>query len=171
MGAKLAWASFDWALRPFSLLVLTYVFAPFFANFLAADPVSGQSQWGLALGGAGLIVALASPPLGAIADVAGRKKPWIASFGALLVLGASLLWYAVPGERYSLPLAMIGAMAAVVGSEFAIVFHNALMLSLAPPNKIGRLRRWDGRSVLLAGLLGFSACWRFSPPIRRLGAR
>ena len=154
LGAKLAWASFDWALRPFSLLVLTYVFAPFFANFLAPDPVSGQTLWGLALGGAGLIVALASPPLGAIADVAGRKKPWIAAFGALLTLGATLLWFTAPGGWFSLPLAIGGVMAAVVGSEFAIVFHNALMPSLAPPDRIGRLSAMGWAVGALGGLLG-----------------
>ena len=154
LRAKLAWASFDWALRPFSLLVLTYVFAPFFANFLAPDPVAGQSLWGLALGGAGLIVALAAPPLGAVADAAGRKKPWIAGFGALLALGASLLWFTEPGRALSLSLAILGVMAAVVGSECAIVFHNALMPSLAPLDRIGRLSAMGWAVGSLGGFLG-----------------
>src|SRR5271169_6326398 len=91
LRARLAWASFDWAQRPFNLVVLTYIFAPFFVSVLAPDPVRGQTIWGGALGGAGIIVAIASPSIGAISDAAGRKKPWIAAFGLLLVLGSSLL--------------------------------------------------------------------------------
>jgi MFS transporter, UMF1 family len=137
--ARLAWASFDWAQRPFNLLVLTYIFAPFFASVLAPDPVKGQAIWGLALGGAGFIVAIASPVIGAISDAGGRKKPWIAAFGLLLVIGGSLLWFALPGGRSSMAIAVAGVVIAVIGSEFTIVFHNSLMPSLAAADRIGRL--------------------------------
>jgi len=70
------------------------------------------------------------------------------------VLGAAPLWFAVPGERDSLPLAMVGVMLAVVGSEFAIVFHNALLPSLAPPDRIGRLSAMGWAVGALGGLLG-----------------
>jgi MFS transporter, UMF1 family len=157
LGAKLAWASFDWAQRPFALLVLTYIFAPFFASVLAPDPVRGQTIWGLALGGAGFIVAVASPAMGAISDAAGRKKPWIAAFGLMLVVGASLLWFAAPGGRLSMQVAIAGVMIATVGSEFAIVFHNALMPSLAPPNRIGRLSGLGWAIGSLGGLIALLA--------------
>jgi len=41
---------------------------------------------GLCHRAAGLLIALLSPVLGAIADASGRRKPWIAGFGALLVI-------------------------------------------------------------------------------------
>ncbi len=151
--ARLAWASFDWAQRPFNLLVLTYVFAPFFASALAPDPVKGQTIWGLALGGAGFIVAMASPAIGAISDAGGRKKPWIAAFGMLLVLGASLLWFAAPGGRWSMAIAIAGVAIAVIGSEFAIVFHNSLMPSLALAGRIGRLSGMAWATGSLGGLV------------------
>ena len=61
-------------------------------------PASGQSLWGFATAAAGLMIALMSPVLGAIADASGRRKPWIAAFGALLVIGSGLMWFGKPGD-------------------------------------------------------------------------
>jgi hypothetical protein len=58
----------------------------YFASRVASDPVAGQSSWGYATAAAGLVIAMLSPVLGAIADAGGRRKPWIAVFGALLVI-------------------------------------------------------------------------------------
>jgi len=80
---------FDWAAQPYFTLITTFIFAPYFTSFVAPDPASGQALWGLPPAAAGLMIALMSPVLGAIADASGRRKPWIAGFGALLVIGAS----------------------------------------------------------------------------------
>ncbi len=91
------WIMFDWATQPFFSLITTFVFAPYFAAHLAADPVDGQAMWGYATGAAGLVIALLSPILGSIADAGGGRKPWIAGFSVLLVGGAIALWWAAPG--------------------------------------------------------------------------
>ena len=44
-----------------------------------------------------------SPVLGAIADASGRRKPWIAAFGALLVIGSGLMWFGKPGDPSVIP--------------------------------------------------------------------
>src|ERR1700740_26939 len=91
-AAVVGWIFFDWAAQPYFTLITTFVFAPYFAGFVAPDPASGQAVWGFATAAAGLAIALLSPVLGAIADASARRKPWIAGFGALLVIGSSLLW-------------------------------------------------------------------------------
>jgi UMF1 family MFS transporter len=138
-SAVVGWMLFDWAAQPYFTLITTFVFAPYFATHVAADPASGQSLWGFATAAAGLLIALASPVLGAIADASGRRKPWIAVFGALLVIGAGLMWIGKPGDpSVILPLLMAYGVA-TIGVEFATVFNNAMMPSLVPPDKIGRL--------------------------------
>src|SRR5437868_13228235 len=92
-AAVISWIFFDWAAQPYFTLITTFVFAPYFAGFVAPDPAQGQALWGFATAAAGLMIALLSPVLGAIADASGRRKPWIAGFGALLVIGASLMWF------------------------------------------------------------------------------
>src|ERR1700748_3276535 len=93
-SAVISWIFFDWAAQPYFTLITTFVFAPYFATHVAADPASGQSLWGFATAAAGLVIALMSPILGAIADASGRRKPWIAGFGAMLVIGSCLMWFA-----------------------------------------------------------------------------
>ena len=88
--AVTAWLFFDWSAQPFFTLITTFVFAPFFASVLAKDAADGQALWGYATGFAGLCIALLSPLLGGIADRTGPRKPWIAAFGALLVIGCLL---------------------------------------------------------------------------------
>ena len=69
------WVLFDWACQPFFTLVITFVYAPYFAAAVVGDPVRGQALWGFATGAVGLTIALFSPMLGAIADATGRRKP------------------------------------------------------------------------------------------------
>src|SRR6201985_3706635 len=96
-AAVISWIFFDWAAQPYFTLITTFVFAPYFATHVAPDPASGQALWGFATAAAGMAIALLSPVLGAIADASGRRKPWIAAFGAMLVLASCTLWIGKPG--------------------------------------------------------------------------
>ncbi|WP_425909847.1 MFS transporter [Nitrobacter sp. TKz-YC02] len=152
-GAIASWIMFDWAAQPYFTLITTFVFAPYFATFVAATPAEGQALWGFATGAAGIVIALASPVLGAIADASGRRKPWIAAFGALLVLGSSLMWIGKPGDSSLILPLLIAYGIATIGVEFATVFNNAMMPSLVPPHKIGRLSGTGWATGYIGGIL------------------
>ena len=134
-----AWVLFDWAAQPYFTLITTFVFAPYFATRLAADPVAGQALWGYATAAAGLVIALASPPLGAIADAAGRRKPWILAFSIVIVAASVALWYAAPGAGSAVVIALGAFAIGTIAVEFATVFTNAMMPDLVPAEKLGRL--------------------------------
>jgi UMF1 family MFS transporter len=152
-AAVVSWIFFDWAAQPYFTLITTFVFAPYFANFVAPDPAMGQALWGFATAAAGLTIALMSPVLGAIADASGRRKPWIAGFGALLVIGSCLMWFGKPGDpTVILPLLLSYAIASV-GIEFATVFNNAMMPTLVPPDRIGRLSGNGWATGYIGGVL------------------
>lgn len=151
--ARAAWVLFDLAAQPWFTLVTTFVFAPFFAAALARDAVSGQALWGYATGAAGLTIALMSPVLGAIADASGPRKPWIAAFALPLVAGSCLLWFAVPGGEWAVTFALIGFFLGTIGAEFATVFNNAMLPTLAPPERIGRLSGTGWAVGYIGGLL------------------
>src|SRR5688572_16043259 len=159
--AVAAWVFFDLAAQPFFTLVTTFVFAPYFASRVASTPEMGQSLWGFATAAAGLTIALLSPVLGAIADAAGRRKPWIALFGAMLVIGCSLLWFATPGEANVIALVLFAFALATIGAEFATVFNNSMMPTLVRPDHMGRLSGtgwavgYTGGLVSLVVTLGF----------------
>jgi MFS transporter, UMF1 family len=162
-AAVISWIFFDWAAQPYFTLITTFVFAPYFATHVASDPARGQALWGFATAAAGLMIALMSPMLGAIADASGRRKPWIAAFGALLVIGSCLMWFGKPGEPSAIPPLLLVYGIATVGVEFATVFNNAMMPTLVPPDRIGRLSGtgwatgYVGGIISLILVLGFLA--------------
>lgn len=162
-AAVISWIFFDWAAQPFFTLITTFVFAPYFATHVASDPASGQALWGFATAAAGLMIALMSPVLGAIADRSGRRKPWIAAFGALLVIGSGLMWFGKPGDTSVIPPLLLAYGIATIGVELATVFNNAMMPSLVPPGMIGRLSGtgwatgYAGGILSLVLVLGFLA--------------
>src|SRR5712664_3848250 len=152
-AAVISWIFFDWAAQPYFTLIMTFVFAPYFATHVASDPASGQAMWGFATAAAGVMIALMSPVLGAIADASGRRKPWIAAFGALLVIGSCLMWFGKPGDASVIPPLLFAYAIATVGVEFATVFNNAMMPTLVPPERIGRLSGTGWATGYVGGIL------------------
>jgi MFS transporter, UMF1 family len=152
-AAVVSWIFFDWAAQPFFTLITTFVFAPYFVTHVAPDPARGQAWWGFATAAAGLVIAVMSPLLGAIADASGRRKPWIAAFGALFVIGASLMWFGRPGDASVIPALLLAYGIATIGVEFATVFNNAMMPTLVPPDQIGRLSGTGWATGYVGGIL------------------
>lgn len=138
--ALASWVMFDWAAQPYYTLVVTFLFAPYFANAVAANPAQGQALWGYAAAAAGVIIAIGSPFLGAVADGRGRRKPWMALFSVLFVAGLATLWLAVPGaSTTTVALVLIAFVLATAMAEFTTVFTNSIMPSLVPHDQLGRL--------------------------------
>lgn len=140
LPALLSWVLFDWAVQPFYTLVITFLFAPYFANIVAGDKAWGSALWGYALAVAGVFIAFGSPLLGAMADGRGRRKPWILLFSLIYVASVSTLWFATPAAPPWLLYAMLAAFAvALVAAEYTAVFTNAIMPGLVPNGELGRL--------------------------------
>src|ERR1700757_3518360 len=152
-AAVISWIFFDWAAQPYFTLITTFIFAPYFTSFVAPDPASGQALWGFATAAAGMAIALLSPVLGAIADATGRRKPWIAAFGAMLVIGASLMWIGAPRQPELIAPLLAAYVLATIGVEFATVFNNAMMPTLVPPERIGRLSGTGWATGYVGGIL------------------
>jgi UMF1 family MFS transporter len=133
-----SWALFEWARNPYVILVTIYLFAPYFSNTVVGDPVRGQGLLGYTNAVSGTMIALLAPFLGAVADKNGRRKPWIVTFVIVMVPCIFLLWFAKPndgGIGIYPTLALIIAVAVLF--EFSAVFHNAMLPSVAPWNKVG----------------------------------
>ncbi len=161
-AALAGWAMFDWATQPFYTLIQTFLFAPYFANVVVADPMQGQAAWGYAAAFAGALVAIGSPILGAVADSGGRRKPWVAFFGLMMALGMCALWFATPKlEGWMFYLVLAGYALAFAGAEFAAVFNNSMMPTLVRSDQLGRLSgiAWGlgyaGGLISLALVAGF----------------
>lgn len=140
LRARVSWVMFDWSAQPFYTLVLTFLFAPYFANVVAPTGAKGQEWWGYAAAVAGVLIAIGSPLLGAMADGGSRRKPWIALFSLIFVAALTALWLATPGASFTTILVVLAAfVTAMVAIEFATVFTNAIMPGLVPSSELGRL--------------------------------
>ena len=136
----LGWMFFDWAAQPFHTLIITFVFAPYFASTVAENAVDGQAMWGFAAGIGGFAIAILSPILGAISDATGPRKPWIFGFSLLAILAVFALWFVTPNASDGLILFALAAFViALIGFEFAAVFNNAMMPGLVSREKLGGL--------------------------------
>jgi UMF1 family MFS transporter len=150
-AAVAAWCVFDWANSAFPTVVTTFLFSAYFINYVAADPATGQSQWGLANGLAALAIAILSPVLGAVADQGGRRKPWLFLFSLVTIIATALLWFVVPhSQEVALALIIVGV--ATLGFELGTAFYNAMLPDLVPRNRLGRVSGWGWALGYAGGL-------------------
>jgi len=120
---------------------------------VVGDPARGQALWGFATAAAGLVIAFSSPVLGAVADATGRRKPWIAAFGVLIVLGSASLWIGKPGDASTILPVLIAFVIGSIGVEFATVFNNTMMPMLVPREKIGSLSGLGWATGYVGGMI------------------
>lgn len=177
--ARVSWMLFDWATQPYYTLVTTFLFAPYFANavvsnatcgaHIASDSaagVCGQTLWGYAAALAGLLIAVASPFLGAVADGRGRRKPWMVALALVFLAGLSVLWLATPGAPVpQIALVLAGFVAATLAAELMSVFSNAIMTGLVPPGEIGRLSGNGWAAGYFGGLASLALVAGFLVPL------
>ncbi|HYW33869.1 MAG TPA: MFS transporter, partial [Balneolaceae bacterium] len=159
--ALISWALYDWANSAFFAVIQTFVFATYFIHSVAKNTTTGSAQWGNTISAAGLLIAICGPMLGAVADQFGYRKPWIFGFSILCIGSTAALWFVQPGSGF-IYLALALIFLGTVGSEFAIIFYNAMLPDITSREKVGRWSGWawglgyaGGLVCLLVALFGF----------------
>ncbi|MEE2997596.1 MAG: MFS transporter, partial [Pseudomonadota bacterium] len=139
--ARIAWCFYDWANSAFPTVIVTFVFSAYFVTAVAENRDIGTQQWSQTIAISGLVIAILSPVLGAVADQTGRRKPSLAFCSLITIVAAGLLWYAHPETEYAL-YSLVCFAIANIAFEIGQIFYNAMLPSLAPPEKIGRYSGW-----------------------------
>lgn len=147
-----SWAMYDWANSAFFAVIQTFVFATYFMRSVAENDTIGSTQWGNTIGAAGLLIAFSAPFIGAVADQMGRRKPWIFWFSLLCIGSTAALWFVEPSQQFVM-LGLVLVFLGTIGSELAIIFYNAMLPDLAPPERMGRWSGWAWGLGYLGGLL------------------
>ena len=161
---QVSWALFDWANQPFFTIITTFIFAPYFANVVVSDPVAGQAAWAFTQSASGVLIALMSPFLGAMADAGGPRKPYILTFQALLALGCGALWFAYPGRPDLVTPISAAIIVATIGAEMSIVFNNAQLPHIVRPERMGWLSGFGWGLGYCGGLLALFAVLAVGQP-------
>ncbi len=150
--AILSWFLFDWAIGPYSILIVTFIFSTYFTEKVAINNIIGATQWGKAAGLGGLCVAIFSPIFGAIADHQGPRKPWLLVLTPLLIIASASLWFIKPNPHYAY-CALIIIIIGTIAHETSVIFYNAMLKELSPPGFLGRLSGWGWGFGYLGGVL------------------
>ncbi|WP_240932842.1 MFS transporter [Pelagibius litoralis] len=147
-----SWCLYDWANSAFSTVIVTFVFATYFTQAVAPDPITGTIFWARALSLAALVVAVLSPALGAIADKCGRRKPWLLCCTLACVVATSLMWFVEPTTDDMMP-ALILVFLASVAFSLAMVFYDAMLPTLVSSQWRGRVSGWGWGLGYFGGLV------------------
>ena len=129
------WALYDWANSAFATTVMAGFFPVFFKSYWSAgaDVNTSTAQLGIGNAVASLLVALAAPILGAVADRGTARKRFLILFayaGALATAGLFLV------GRGQWRLAIVVYVLGVLGFSGANVFYDALLPGVAGPARV-----------------------------------
>ena len=159
-----AWAMYDWAASSVQTTIMVAVFPIYFVKVAGAGMAEGGATQRLATinSVALVIIALASPLLGAISDYRAAKKRFTAIFMALGIVGCCGLFLVRTGD---LDLASWLFIAIMVGVAGSYVFYEALLPHLAAPGEIDRVSTAGYALGYLGGgvLLALNLAWIQAP--------
>jgi len=131
----LAWAAYDFANSIYPALVTATVFGVYYAGVIVGnDRGLGDLWWGRVLSVSMLFVAVSSPFLGSIADKAGVRKRLLVLYTGICVTAVALFPTIHPGMVL---WGFLLATVANIGFEGALVYYNAYLPDIAPPERRG----------------------------------
>jgi MFS transporter, UMF1 family len=150
-----AWAMYDWAASAMQTTVMVAVFPIYFVKVAGTGLAGGGATQRLATVNtiALVIIALASPVLGAVSDYGGNKKWFIAAFMAVGAAAVAGLFFVHTGD---LTLASWLFVLALIGVAGSFVFYEALLPHIARGGELDRVSTagyalgYVGGGVLLA---------------------
>ena len=130
-------ALYDFANSSFTTIIITFIFATYFAKEIAPNPVLGQSYWGWTIGITGFFVAVIGPIVGSFADKKNRIVFFIRCFSLLCILFTTLLWFSKPSQSYLLYTLVIVGVANFF-YELSLIFYNSLLKDITTGKNLGK---------------------------------
>ncbi len=130
---------YDWANSAFATTLMAALFPPFYRSLVTSAGLpegSATAYWGYTAAIALVVMALADPLLGAIADVTGGKKRYAAFFAGLgIVVTASFVF--IGDDTWF--LASVLYVAATIGFSGSILFYDSFLPHVATRGDIDQV--------------------------------
>jgi len=158
--AIVAWCLYDFANSSVSAIVVATIFPVWYAQAIVGNAQGqGDVWWGLVSSSTMVIVALTSPLLGGIADHAGVRKPFFVALTLSAVAGSALLSTLEPGMVVR---GFVFAVLTLVTYEAAIVYYNAYLPALVPPERFGSVSAMGFAVGYGGSMVAFLAAYPFA---------
>jgi MFS transporter, UMF1 family len=178
--AIFSWCLYDFGNSAFTTMIVTFVYATFFADYIVGIANEGTTIWSWGVSATAICVAILSPFMGAIADRGGYRKVFLALFTGVCIVCTIATYFAQPAHIPSAVPAMGGLSGALPRADYLIrgdiwfaliffvianiafemggVFYNAFLPDIAAPEKIGRISGYGWALGYVGGLLAMVIC-------------
>lgn len=143
------WCCFDFANSAFTTIIITVVYAVYFAKVVAEGDPRAEGWWGTALSGSQVVVILLSPLIGALADVTARKKSALMMTALLCSVATAALYFVGPGE---VVLALALVIVANIGFSLSENICAAFLPEISTPANVGRISGYGWSFGYFGGL-------------------
>lgn len=152
------WIIYDFANSSFTTIIVTVIYAVYFKNVVVDQAELGTALWGRAVSFSMLLVAIAAPILGAVADFSRAKKNFLIYFTVITVVFTFLLYYVKAGD---ISRGFWFFVIANFGFNCANVFYNALLPDITSRANLGKVSGWGWGIGYLGGLLSLVIVYPF----------
>ncbi len=159
-----AWAMYDWANSAFMTTIITAVFPIYYSQVANAgsSPAVASGRLAAVTTVGMVIVALASPFLGAYADHTARKKPLLGLALTLGLAATAAMFFIHTGDWV---LASVLFVLANIGANASLVFYDSLLPHIASDDEIDRVSTAGFALGYVGGglLLALNLAWITKP--------
>lgn len=133
------WAMYDWANSAY-ITVFGAVIGAFFTGTIMPDDtywgLSGEALWSLLIGAGSILLMLAMPVLGAIADYASAKKMYLRNFAFLGAMFILITPFVPDGQ---VPLFLVVTVVGQFGFVAANVFYDGFLPEISTDDTIDKV--------------------------------
>ena len=149
------WAMYDFANSGYTTVVLTAVFAAYFAGVVADKAEWATFAWTAALSISYAIVMLTMPSIGALADLRAAKKRYLLFATVGCVVTTAALAFAGPGE---VALAMVLIVLSNMFYSYGESLSASFLPELARRDSLGTVSGWGWSFGYFGGMLALGVC-------------
>ncbi|MBI4865222.1 MAG: MFS transporter [Candidatus Riflebacteria bacterium] len=153
------WCMFDFANSSFTTIIVTVVFSVYYTKIVCTGRTDGDTLWGLGNMVSQLLVLLAAPFLGALADFSGSKKRFLRMSWVSCCFATSLLYFVRPGDAWlGLALFVLANLAYSAGENF----NASFLPELASAEDMGKVSGYGWALGYFGGLFALLLCYPFT---------
>ncbi|HAH19642.1 MAG: hypothetical protein A2Y00_01515 [Omnitrophica WOR_2 bacterium GWF2_43_52] len=138
-----SWGLYDLANQFFALNIVSL----YFVRWLTIEKQVPEIFYSIAFSISTLVVAIITPVLGSVSDILNKRMPFLIFFTLLSVIFTMML-----GTTGNIVIELVFFAIANCGCQAAVVFYNALLVDVAPKEKIGLVSGF-GRMLAYSGAL------------------
>lgn len=159
-----SWCLYDFANSSFTTLIVTVAYSVYFVQVVARPYATPGHEgtperlwfWGYAA--SMLLVAVLSPPLGAMADARAVKRRFLIASTLVCVLATAGLAFVHEGEVWK-GLLLFGI--ANIAFDLGFMFCSAFLVEIATPRNMGRISGYGWGLGYAGGLLSLAIAYPF----------